>query len=112
MYFLNATATFDFFFGAPYYGEVNQDEVGLSLATLLRPDKAADVILIGANGQIIYRDIATNTDGALTIPLPELYVGPGLASTRVPQTDGTYRVWVSGISESRGDSKIWIYSAR
>jgi hypothetical protein len=112
VYFLNATGNFDFFLGAPYYGVANQDEIGLSLATLLRPTQAADVLLIGANSQIIYRDATTGAEGTLAIPLPDLYVGPGLAATRTPQSDGTYRVWVSGISERRGNSKIWIYSAR
>ena len=111
IYFLNETQ-FGFEQAAPSFGMTQDAERGLALARLPRPSRSADVLIIGGNGQVRYRDFATGAEALIPAPDSALYIGPGVNVSQTAQPDGTYRFWMSGISNTAGEGKIWIFSAR
>ena len=98
--------------GDPGYGLRANDTLGLSLATLPRPQNETDLLLIGGQRAIVYQDPSTGEASILVSSDDERQVGLGLAISQRQASDGAYRLWISGRSESTGQSQIWIYSAR
>ena len=99
--------------GVPIYGQYEFEGLGISLETLPRQTASADTLIIGGYGELTYRDFS-NANGSFDVPLPinNLFIGIGLAVTKTPSADGTYQVWVSGLSDEEGESRVWILSAR
>ena len=98
--------------GTPGYGLRDNDALGQSLATLPRPDRDTDLLLIGGQRAIVYQDPSAGESDLLASSDEQRQVGLGLAVSPRQLPDGTYRVWVSGRSGLLGESQVWIYSAR
>ena len=129
------TSGLDFAFGAPGVegddenGEVylyanesffslilgdSNEKIGRSLATLPRPHRDADVLLIGGSrlGEVRVIDFSDRSqDTALFEQDTAQRYGYEVEVSRETAEDGTYRVWVTQ-RESGTNSKIWVYSAR
>ena len=99
--------------GPPLFGGVQGSGIGLQLETLPRPLASADTLVIGGFGQLTYRDYS-DFGQRVPVPLPNhnLYIGSGLAIAETPSEDGTYQMWVSGMSDVGGESRVWILRAR
>jgi hypothetical protein len=96
----------------PGYGLRANDAIGLSLATLPRPDQDTDLLIIGGQRAVVYQDSSTGETSLLVASDDARQVGLGVAVSQDRLPDGSYRVWVSGRSETLGESQVWIYSAR
>ncbi len=99
--------------GATIFGDEVDNAIGIQLSTLTRLNASADTLVIGGYNDLTYRDFSVGGP-RLDVPLPanDLFIGFGLAIASTPSSDGTYQMWVSGLSEVGGESRVWIMSAR
>jgi hypothetical protein len=69
--------------------------------------------VIGGFDHLSYRDFAGNGQ-AIDFPLPanDLFLGYGLDIAEQASADGTYQVWVSGLSDVANESRVWILRGR
>ncbi|MAD61605.1 MAG: hypothetical protein CMH49_08890 [Myxococcales bacterium] len=99
--------------GMTMYGNESYDLFGLSVETLPRPNSTTDVLVVGGDGILEYINFANNRQtSAVPVPMNDLTIGFGLAIAKEPSLDGTYQMWVSGLSDQNDESQIWILRAR
>ena len=112
VYLLNGGSS-GYFPGMTLYGAQADDQFGLNVETLPRPSAATDVLVIGGNGSLDYINFANSRQGsAVPLPMNNLDIGYGLAIAKQPSADGTYQMWVSGLSDQNDASQVWILKAR
>ena len=112
IYFLNGGSS-GYFPGTTKYGEQAYDLFGLTVETLPRPSAATDVLIVGGDGSLEYINFANNRQAlAVPVPMTDLTLGYGLAIAKAPSIDGTYQMWVSGLSDQNDESQVWILRAR